>query len=429
MSNPLGALIASFGGAVPAYNQAEAQRVAQERAAQEEQRRQALEDLTTQEALSRMGAHAGAPPGPPPITGAPPSDAALMNSVGNTPDSGALDALTAQHPTPSMPAGNDPLTGAPTPQQNFALPASLPSTSPAISALAAAGAPKAPLPTPTNAGAPAGGYQHFNLRDLNGDQQPYYIDPNDTQEARTIRQQAAAQGTILQRQSSLDDAKAARARQTQQAQWQGDYTTLKRVGYFGADVPFDPNHNYTTDFQDYMARKKDADTEVRTSERISAGIRGGAALGVQQHQDNAYDAAEGWFNQIYSDPQNKDRAPMVSMYNALRTAHPTWTPQRIMLATQSGMKLGAQQFNTEARTAGTNETTRGKTAIDNIVANVGTTPAGGATAAPGAAPVGPDPAYAARVDELKAARVPRDSAVAILRSEGWNLATGRKATP
>lgn len=435
MSNPIGALIAAFGGGVEGMDAYTQKKHASDRADADELRKQALEELAMQEALGRMGAHAGAPPPQAPDASLAPSVQAPMAA----PSERAMQALTgssslapqgAQQPGPIANGGG---------------------TMDAIAQLAQSAPPKAPLPKPSTGPQQ---YEQFNLRGLKGEQKPYYVDPNDTHEAQVIRQQAAAQEQMAKRQQQNEQLKLDYAHTREKSAWAGDFDSLKRVKYFGPEVQFNPEHNYSTDWQDYLARTKGAEASDRTDARIAGALHGVGAMGQQQREQDANDAAEGWFRGVIAAP-TRDGIAAQKMYVDIAKGHPTWAPPRIMRAVQTGMKLGAQGDNIEARTASTQAGTAGKNATTKLMDSTytpqqapapydktGAPPAPAGAAPLNMGPVGagarpatpqataaPTPEFAMRAKALQAQGLSRTAIAAQLSHEGWDLNTGQKGAP
>lgn len=424
MSNPIGALIAAFGGGVGAYDQANQRQATQDRADQEQQRRLALEDLQQQEVLQRMGAHPGtAPKLPAPVAQSAPQPAAAQPS--------SADAISALVRNTATPANTGDSSAQPF-MANAPSAPSAPAPNAAVSALVGASGGAPPAPTK-----PAPNYQTFNLRGLNGESAPYYIDPNDTAEARQSRmltQQESAREALAQ-------AKADQLHKRDQAAWKGDYDLLSRATvngkpYFPPNMQFNPEHNYSSDLKDYFDRQKGAEMEGRLGDRLAAAASAPGHQANAQKLSDSRDTAEAWWNQMKSDPTNKDWPSAVKMYNALRLSHPSWEPQRIMLATEQGMKIGGAQQNVEARTAGAQATTESKQAVTQMMQTAtggapGGAPGGAAKPAPPvvAAPPQVDPAFRVRALALQQQHLSPAAIAAQMAHEGWNNATGQKGSP
>lgn len=406
MSNPIGALIAAFGGGVGAYDQANQRQAANDRADQEQQRRLALEDLAQQEALTRMGAH----PGTGPAAAVAPSAAPPPVPAPSAAD--GLQSLIGSLKTPQNTGDSSAQQFAPGPQ---------PSASPAVSALASGGA--APPASPPH-------YRTFNLRGLNGESSPYYIDPNDTPEAIQARHLTQAESA----RQSLENAKLAQQQAQRDATNKGAFTMLQQNKYLPEGTAYQAGEDYSAMEKDYLSTKAQQAASDRGDARIAGALRGGAAATLAQKVQDETAGGEAWFNGKQLNPNDPDRMRLATMYNSVLSSHPSWSAAQVKTAVQRGFNSITQGANTEARTAGTDASTGVKSATQQMMQAAQPTGAPAAAAAPAPAPPAKpaptvDPAYRARARELMGQGLAPPAIAAQMAHEGWNNDTGQKGSP
>lgn len=154
------------------------------------------------------------------------------------------------------------------------------------------------------------------------------------------------------------------------------------------------------------------------SRRDAANIAASGRAGDREDKRaDKYAGAEAWFNDVVqngapmraSSPANASRVQVVGAFDRMRAAHPTWTPQQIMLAVQDAVSTGGKIEGTKASTAAS--TARADAAREQARATANaigqlqgeTAPPAGAAPVPGAG----TPALPPSVDQQKYASDPK----------------------